>query len=410
MKADIPVNENLRLADLYQYNILDTPAEEEFDHLVKLASRVCEAPISLISLIDAERQWFKARLGLSETETPRNISFCSHGIMNGKIFIIPDAAEDSRFADNPLVTGHHKLRFYAGVPLTSGAGNNLGMLCVIDTVPRNLTIDQQEALMILGKQVVKQLELRLKNQELERVTEAQRRIISIIAHDVRSPLSSIVSLFQLYQNNMIDPDRFNNFLNVSSTQLHSTMALLENLVEWGKIRLQSQALLPERICLKTLVDDVFTELTVQASLKENRLVNETSDSVCLDMDAHILRFILRNLLTNANKFTEKGRITVGGFNFDKKVIIQVVDNGIGMPARMAERLFLNKEKYSRRGTQNESGSGLGLVLIREFVEESGGCIKVQSTEGQGSSFIIELPYSPRPPKGATEIRNESSGR
>jgi signal transduction histidine kinase len=235
------------------------------------------------------------------------------------------------------------------------------------------------------------LELQLKNQQLERITEAQRRIISIIAHDVRSPLSSIVSLFQLYQNRMIDPDRFNNFLNVSTSQLYGTMALLENLVEWGKIQLQAQNLAPDRLSLKELVDGVFTELTVQASLKDNRLINETSDTVRLDMDENILRFILRNLLTNANKFTEKGRITVDGCNCGKKVMIRVVDTGIGMPARMAERLFLNKEKYSRRGTQNESGSGLGLVLIREFVEVAGGSVKVQSTEGQGSTFIIELP-------------------
>lgn len=225
-------------------------------------------------------------------------------------------------------------------------------------------------------------------------TEAQRRIISIIAHDVRSPLSSIVSLFQLYQNRMIDPDRFNNFLNVSSAQLHGTMALLENLVEWGKIQVQPQSLAPDLLSLKDLVDGVFTELTVQASLKDNRLVNETNDSVRLEMDENILRLMLRNLLTNANKFTEKGRITVDGFNFEKKVIIRVADTGIGLPARMVERLFLSKEKYSRRGTQNESGSGLGLVLIREFVEKAGGSIKVQSTEGQGSSFIIELPLNP----------------
>lgn len=150
-------------------------------------------------------------------------------------------------------------------------------------------------------------------------------------------------------------------------------------------------MVPDRLSLKELVEGVFTELTVQASLKANRLVNETSDTVRLDMDENILRFMLRNLLTNANKFTEKGRITVDGFNFEEKVIIQVTDTGIGMPARMAERLFLSKEKFSRRGTQNESGSGLGLILIREFVEKAGGSIKVQSTEGQGSSFIIELP-------------------
>lgn len=395
MKADIPVNENLRLADLYQYNILDTPEEEEFDHLVKLASRICNAPISLISLLDAERQWFKARVGLNEPETSRDISFCSHGILNGNIFIVPDATLDIRFSDNPMVTGKQGIRFYAGVPLTTEAGNNIGMLCVKDTVPRHLTTEQQEALMILGKQVVKQMELRLKNQELERITETQRRMISIIAHDVRSPLASIVSLFQLYQNKMIDPERFNNFLNVSSTQLHSTMALLENLVEWGNIQLQPALMVPEMLCLKEVVDKVFTELTVQANMKENRLLNQVHASVKLDIDENILRFILRNLLTNANKFTEKGSITVDGFNFGRKVVLRVTDTGIGMPASMSERLFLSKEKYSRRGTQNETGSGLGLVLIKEFVEKAGGSIQVQSTEGHGTSFIIELPLSNR---------------
>lgn len=393
MKADIPVNENLRLADLYQYNILDTPEEEEFDHLVKLASRICNAPISLISLLDAERQWFKARVGLDEPETSRDISFCSHGILNGNIFIVPDAATDARFSDNPMVTGKQGIRFYAGVPLTTEAGNNIGMLCVKDIVPRHLTAEQQEALMILGKQVVKQMELRLKNQELERITETQRRMISIIAHDVRSPLASIVSLFQLYQNKMIDPERFNNFLNVSSTQLHSTMALLENLVEWGNIQLQPALVVPEMLCLKEVVDKVFTELTVQANMKENRLLNKVHASVKLDIDENILRFILRNLLTNANKFTEKGNITVDGFNFGRKVVLRVTDTGIGMPVRMSERLFLSKEKYSRRGTQNETGSGLGLVLIKEFVEKAGGTIQVQSTEGHGTSFIIELPLA-----------------
>jgi len=229
--------------------------------------------------------------------------------------------------------------------------------------------------------------------ELERITEAQRRILNIMAQDVRSPLASIISLFRLYQDNRIDPHRFNSFLQVSSTQLHSTMALLENLVSWGNIQLQPARLAPELIGLKDAVEGVFTELTVQASLKENRLINQTGASVKLHMDENILRFILKNLLTNANKFTEKGRITVDGFNNGKKAVILVTDTGMGMPVGMSERLFLSKEKYSRRGTQNEWGSGLGLVFTKEFVEQANGSITVQSTEGQGSSFIIELPFN-----------------
>jgi signal transduction histidine kinase len=391
MKATIPVNENLRLADLYRYNILDTSAEDEFDDIVKLASRICNAPVSLISLIDTERQWFKARVGLDTEETPRDVSFCSHGILNNNLFIVPDASIDQRFVDNPMVTGSDGIRFYAGVPLTSQEGNNLGMLCVKDTVPRNLTNEQQDALKILGKQVVQLMELRLKNKELERITEAQRRIISIIAHDVRSPLSSIVSLFNLHQNRVIDPQRFEDFLQVSTTQLHGTMTLLENLIEWGRIQIQQSPLIPDSLLLKEEVTKVFTELTVQANLKSNRLINQVNEKVVVNMDENIIRFILRNLITNANKFTEAGSITVDGFSLPKKVVIRVIDTGIGMPKAMCERLLLSKERYSRRGTKNESGSGLGLVLIKEFIEKAKGSIKVESAEGKGSCFIIELP-------------------
>ena len=391
MKAALPVNESIRLADLYQYNLLDTPAEDEFEDLVKLASRICNAPVSLISLLDANRQWFKARIGMDDAETPRDISFCSHGILGDQLFIVPDATKDERFADNPMVKGDPGIRFYAGVPLTSPAGNNLGMLCVKDTVPRNLSPEQQEALIMLGKQAVKQMELRLKNLELERMTEAQRRIISIIAHDVRSPLSSVISLFRLYDNNIIGKERLNDFLQIAGTQLNGTLSLLENLVAWGKIQLEQTALVTEPPVLKDEVQKVFTELTVQANLKENRLINLVPASITVNMDENIIRFIIRNLITNANKFTQNGEITVDAFAAAAKLTIRVTDTGIGMPAAMCERLFISKEKFSRNGTQNESGSGLGLVLIREFIEKARGHISVESTEGQGSCFTIRLP-------------------
>ena len=395
MKAALPVNESIRLADLYQYNLLDTSAEDEFEDLVKLASRICNAPVSLISLLDANRQWFKARIGMDDAETPRDISFCSHGILSDGPFIVPDATKDERFADNPMVKGHPGIRFYAGVPLTSPAGNNLGMLCVKDTVPRDLTPEQQEALIMLGKQAVKQMELRLKNLELERMTEAQRRIISIIAHDVRSPLSSIISLFRLYDNNIIGKERLDDFLQIAGTQLNGTLSLLENLVAWGKIQVEQTALVTEPPILKDEVQKVFTELTVQANLKENRLINLVPESLTVNMDENIIRFIIRNLLTNANKFTQNGHITVDAFAAENTVTIRVTDTGVGMPAAMSERLFISKEKFSRNGTQKESGSGLGLVLIREFIEKARASISVESIEGQGSCFTIKLPVSPK---------------
>jgi signal transduction histidine kinase len=390
IKASIPNNEKERLADLYQYDILDTTAETEFEELVLIASRICNAPVSLISLIDADRQWFKARLGIEAPETPRDVAFCSHGILNGELFIVPDATRDERFANNPMVTGDQGIRFYAGVPLTSAAGNNLGMLCVKDRVPRNLTEEQQQALKILGKQVVKQLELRLKNKELERIAAVQKRIISIMAHDVRSPLSSIIGLFNLYENKGIDPQRLTDFLQIAGSQLNGTMSLLENLIEWGQLQLQPASLTPAPVNLKDEVQVVFNTLTVQANLKGNQLLNRVPADVQVNINSHVLQFIMRNLVTNANKFTAAGRISIDAITISNKVQVRITDTGIGMPAKMQERLFLNKEKHSRRGTQNESGSGLGLVLVKEFIENAGGTIKVQSEEGKGTTFILEL--------------------
>ena len=149
-----------RLASLRGYAILDTEPEIAFDDLTRLAAQVCGVPIAVVSLVDATRQWFKARVGLEAAETARDVSFCSHAIRGTGLFVVPDASADGRFAANPLVTDDPSIRFYAGYPLVNRDGYALGTLCVIDRTPRELTPAQAETLMMLGRQVLAQLELR----------------------------------------------------------------------------------------------------------------------------------------------------------------------------------------------------------------------------------------------------------
>jgi GAF domain-containing protein len=166
-------SEKRRLNVLWQYDVLDTIPEVLFDDLTELASGICEAPIALISLVDEKRQWFKSRFGTTLTETSRDVSFCSHAIQQPDLFIIPDTAKDPRFASNPLVTSDPKIRFYAGAPLTTADGYALGTLCVIDKVPRELREQQKQALRILARHVVSQLELRRRSKQASSVPARQ---------------------------------------------------------------------------------------------------------------------------------------------------------------------------------------------------------------------------------------------
>jgi two-component system, cell cycle sensor histidine kinase and response regulator CckA len=166
-------NEARRLKVLWQYDVLDTVPEEVFDDLTELAARICEAPIALISLVDEDRQWFKSKVGVTINETSRDISFCAHAVKQQELFIIPDATKDLRFANNPLVTSDPKIRFYAGAPLITPDGHALGTLCVIDKVPRELRAEQKQALRVLARHVMTQLELRRHARELAAAHEAR---------------------------------------------------------------------------------------------------------------------------------------------------------------------------------------------------------------------------------------------
>jgi GAF domain-containing protein len=172
MKPAKPKNEVQRIKILWQYDVLDTPPEAVFDDFTTLAGLICGAPISLISLVDEDRQWFKAKTGVTLNETSRDVSMCAHAILQKDILIVPDATKDRRFKDNPLIISAPKIRFYAGAPLISPEGCALGTLCVIDKVPRELTENQKESLRVLARIIMTQLEFRRQSRTVPGDNEA----------------------------------------------------------------------------------------------------------------------------------------------------------------------------------------------------------------------------------------------
>jgi len=222
---DIPSNEKERLDNLESYRLPDLIEQLEFDNLVQLASTICDTPISLITLIDSEKQWFKAKIGLEgEDCTSKDVSFCGHAINTpDDIFVIEDATKDERFSDNPLVTGDPKIVFYAGVPFVTNEGYALGTICVIDRVPRKLDERQLDLLKGLSKQVVRLFELQktiklLEEKEIEReqMVNSMCKYVNTIGHDVKMTFRNIqISTELLNKMNDIVGEKLGHIDNVS---------------------------------------------------------------------------------------------------------------------------------------------------------------------------------------------------
>lgn len=244
--AELPVTEDLRLLDLASYEILDTGPENDFDELVELAADICNCPISTITLIDKHRQWFKARRGVAKSGTSRDVAFCAHTILQDDVMVVENAVEDTRFHDNPLVTGEDdNIRFYAGAPILSPGGYKLGTICVIDHTPKELSEKQEKALTILSNQVTKLLELRrknglireraaevitLKSNTIGKLIEKHEDEKSSMAYNLHEDIAQRLSSIKLYVN-MAVADKGNRLekLDTADQQLKELLSIVRNL-------------------------------------------------------------------------------------------------------------------------------------------------------------------------------------
>ena len=222
-------DEAARLQALHRYRILDTDPERNFDDLTALASQICGTPMALISLVDADRQWFKSRVGFPLVETSRAVSFCAHAIVTRDIFVVPDALDDARFREHPYVTGGPRIRFYAGAPLATPDGQALGTLCVLDRSPRELTAEQLQALDALRRQAEAQLELRRNLLELEQAlaerdrAEAEQIVLMKevrAAHEDVRRLSGLIPYCSICQFTMTIPADPSAILTVTDGVAH----------------------------------------------------------------------------------------------------------------------------------------------------------------------------------------------
>jgi len=393
-EAPLPPDEEERLKALYRYRILDTGPEEIFDDIVEVASHICGVPIVLISLIDPERQWFKAKVGLEASETERSIAFCTHAILDDEIFEVKNALEDERFADNPLVTGEPNIRFYAGAPLITSEGYKLGTLCAIDSKPNELTEHQQKALQALARQARANLDLRLRTERLSTLNKEKNRFFSILAHDLRSPVKSIVGLADFmkeYGAELSPEEQATNFKHIAETA-EQVDKLIHDLLEWAQFDRGEMTFNPETIRLKEVMDNVHALLSQASKQKKVAIAFNCPENLEVYADGRMLHSIIQNLVSNALKFTNQhGSIIVTCSGFESKTRIIVEDSGIGMSPKFIDRIFSVGTCFTTEGTSGEKGSGLGLPMCKEFAEKMNGSLAIESARGTGTTATVILP-------------------
>ncbi|NQZ23258.1 MAG: GAF domain-containing sensor histidine kinase [Colwellia sp.] len=392
ISAELHPQEPQRIEELLRYEVLDTEDEKALDELTQLASAICGTSISLISLVDKDRQWFKSRVGLDAPQTPREIAFCSHTILQDQVFEIPDASADKRFADNPLVTGSPDIRFYAGAPLVSSCGMPIGTLCVIDTEPKKLDKKQLLALKTLAKQVISQLELRLHNRHLQRMQKNHKQILAALSHDLRSPFNGILGLSRvLHQNSVtLKPELIAKMADGILDSSLKVYQLLDEILQWsrnqlGAIQLELKATLLDPLIIETL--DFMEE---SFSLKKINIKHLINEGVVAMADANLTKTIIRNLLANAIKYTpEQGNITIETQTVDGLVQLTITDTGKGVPLEIQDALFKNCVA-SHFGTQGESGHGLGLSLCGDFARKQHGYLSLDKEYKAGAKLILNF--------------------
>lgn len=399
----LPANEQERLQALEAYQVLDTEAEKAFDDLTLLASRICRTPIALVSLIDPERQWFKAKVGLDACETERDIAFCAHAIHNPEVMEVCNTLKDERFWDNPLVTGAPFIRFYAGAPLVTPEGFAIGTLCVIAPEPMQLTDEQRDNLSILARAVVSQLELRKKLREQDKISQFKSDFLSDMSHEIRTPIHGISGTLHLLQNMALNREQ-NHLVALALSSANALTELVNDILDLSRIEAGKLELQPEEFDLASLLAEVGATHGIKASEKMIELICPARHIPAgrVRADSLRLRQILNNLISNAIKFTHEGFVSIDlhlnpqssaheNRNEQLSARFEVRDSGIGMTEEQMTRLFSRFQQASADTTHLYGGSGLGLNICQQLVELMGGKIGVQSSYGEGSLFWFEVP-------------------
>jgi signal transduction histidine kinase len=387
-----------RIKALVEFDIMDTLPEKMFDDLAKIASQICNTPISIINFIDDKRQYFKSSVGLAAgASAPLEYSFCAHAIANPEThFKVTDARKNPQFASNPLVTGDPNIVFYYGIPLVTSEGFALGSLCVIDHKPGKLSKVQTEALQSLSNQVMSLLDLRKKNkllvsyqEKLQEYSSNMEAFAAMAAHDLKQPLGSVqaaLKIINLKHEDLWD-DTDQTFFKLINNTTRRMSLLIDDLLDYAKGGFITKEY--ESIDVNLLITSIFEELTENIDGQKPEINIDTMPVIKSSRTALIVLF--KNILSNALKYQIKGTRTQLYIKLEDSNSIytfSIEDNGIGIKPEYLKTIF---EPFKRLHNQEEyDGSGLGLASCKKLVEKLNGEIWATSELNKGTTIYFTL--------------------
>ncbi len=389
----VPQNDENRLQKLYNYEILDTPAEEAFDKIAHLACQIFDVPNGFVTFVDRDRVFFKSNLSpLKDNSIPREHSLCSLAVLEDKLTLFKDTHTIPDLLESPYVSGKGGIRFYAGAPLKTAEGHHLGTVCVTDSKPREATEKQMKMLETLSSLVIDELESRL---AARKAIRAQADLLNFTAHDLKNPTSTILLAAQVLSLETRGNEHLSDMVNTVEESAKRILSQINDLMYISQIENGDFTLKKENIFLGEILQVVHYNFKLLAAQKKQKLHLNIESEEEIQVDRNRIQEVFENLISNAIKYAYPGTdIFIHMATRSDKIRVAVRDEGQGLNETDKNQLFTKFARLSSTPTGKERSAGLGLFIVKTLVELHKGSVWAESEgKDKGSTFIIELPLA-----------------